>query len=95
MLHRAVLRDYQGRIQVYADERDELERRWVGQALDMAGKPFIERASFVAQTFVTAQEKEARWVEAVTAAPPRGRNGWLYQRAWQAFNREAHLPRER
>ena len=68
MLHRAVLRDYQGRIQVYADERDELERRWVGQALDMAGKPFIERASFVAQTFVTAQEKEARWVEAVTAA---------------------------
>lgn len=95
LLHRAVLRDYPARIGAYVTERDALERTWVAKALGMSGAPFIERAAFVAEAFVAEQEAEARWIEAVTSTRPSRQNRWHYRRAWNRFNQEARMPRER
>lgn len=91
-LHRAVLLDYPSRIACLAAERDELEREFVQGALARLTSPVAERTQFVAECFASAAAAEARWLDQITALPPRSRNGVLYRRAWTGWNRAAALP---
>jgi secernin len=91
-LHRATLRDYATMIQLYRDERDALEEGFVTEALQQAGNPAGERATFAAQCFAEADAAESRWLERVSAAAVRRRPNLLYTMAWSRRNRRAGLP---
>ncbi|NLG71245.1 MAG: peptidase U34 [Chloroflexi bacterium] len=91
-LHRAVLRDFDLRLSTFAEERDELEREFVQQALEMAHCPVEEREAFVQECFERAESAERRWLERVQAQPAGRRLNWLYERAWEGFNRQAGMP---
>ena len=91
-LHRAVLRDYPARLACLTAERDRMEKDFVGAALIYASKPAVERTQFVADCLAEAAAAEERWLDQVSAAPPRGRNPALYERAWAGLNRAAAMP---
>lgn len=91
-LHRATLLDYAHRIHLYCSERDDLEQRFVKQALELASESTGERSVFVAQCFSEAEAAEGRWLEKVSQAPVQKRNSMLYSLAWQGFNRKAQMP---
>lgn len=86
-LHRATLQDYRNRIQLYHAEREELEREFVCQALELADKTTQQRVEFTEQCFVQADQAEERWLERIERQQPADRSGWLYQLAWKRFNR--------
>ncbi len=90
-LHRATLRDYAGRLPLYADERDTLEREFVAGAMGCREASQEERAGYAAQCFAQADEAEARWTARVLGAGGGARQGPLYASAWRKFNREAGM----
>lgn len=91
-LHRAVLRDYPARLACLTAERDRMEKDFVDAALIYASRPADERTQFVADCLAEAAAAEERWLDQVSAIPPRGRNPVLYERAWAGFNRAAAMP---
>jgi hypothetical protein len=91
-LHRAVLRDYPARLACLTAERDRMEKDFVDAALIYASRPAVERTQFVADCLAEAAAAEERWLDQVSAIPPRGRNPVLYERAWAGFNRAAAMP---
>jgi dipeptidase len=88
-LHRATLRDYATRIQLYRNERDILERQFLAGAEAHCHLPLAERAAFATRCFAQADEAEANWTERVLAHPPTGRLKPLYALAWRNFNHSA------
>lgn len=90
-LHRATLRDYPARIEMYRHERDALETTFVEGALACHSAPPSDRFAFSSQCFQKAQQAENIWTERVTDALPVGENGLLYQSAWRKFNRQASV----
>ncbi|HLC34127.1 MAG TPA: C69 family dipeptidase [Anaerolineales bacterium] len=91
-LHRATLRDYATRLPLYAGEREALEQRFVDEALARRRESSRVHAEFVQACFADAARAEQAWLERVEALPRRAHAGWLYERAWTGFNREAHMP---
>jgi dipeptidase len=90
-LHRATLADYAQRMPLYEAERDALEARWVEEALTCARAPAAERYALSARCFAGANEKEQVWQERVMATNVQDRPGWLYNLAWQNFNKQAAM----
>jgi secernin len=88
-LHRAVLRDYGARLEVYRAEREELEAGFRRGASEVETRPTSEQAAFSARCFAEADEATRRWTAAVQAAAPRQRNPIWYEAAWRDFNRQA------
>ena len=93
-LHRATLRDYPSRIQLYRAERDALEAQLVSGALDRAAHPAGERVAFAAGCFAQAGEAEARWLEQVSGTAVQSRPNWLYTLSWNRASRQARMPAE-
>lgn len=91
-LHRATLRDYAARIQVFQDELDALERRFLDGAKAFRVRPLADRAAYSSQCFAEAGGAEARWTERVLAEKPSARTGLLYSLAWHRCNRAAKMP---
>ncbi|HSJ56093.1 MAG TPA: hypothetical protein VLC95_02880, partial [Anaerolineae bacterium] len=92
-LHRATLRDYPARVQLYSAERDALETQFVTGALEQADRPAGARAALATSCFAQAGEAEARWLRQVSDAAPRSRPSRLYTLAWNRANRQARMPR--
>jgi hypothetical protein len=86
-LHRAILRDYAIRLALYRDERDELEKQFIADALQCEPS---RRAEFSAHCFQQAEQAEARWRERVR--PDKPYPGVLYAMAWQQFDAQARMP---
>jgi len=89
-LHRATMRDYR-RIELYRQERDQMEARFVRQALELAGAPKEERLAFSARCFAEACASETEWLERVSNAPGQTRLSWHYALAWKGFNQQAKM----
>jgi secernin len=85
-LHRSTLRNFPKLIRLYQDERDKIEARFVAQALDLAGKPLIERTALVERCYAEAEAAEERWLAQVKTAKEANRTGALFQIAWRGFN---------
>jgi dipeptidase len=85
-LHRSTLIDYPRLVRLYQDERDEIEARFISQALGLTGGLVTERAAFVEHCYAEAEAAEERWLAQVKAARLTNRNGPLYQAAWRGFN---------
>lgn len=87
VLHRATLRDYAARLNLYRRERDELEQRFVSGAFQTP-----DRAAFSAQCFAEAGAAGRRWIDRVRPADLSQPQSVLYSLAWRRFNRRAQLP---
>jgi dipeptidase len=90
-LHRATLADYERLIGFYRQERDEMERRFVQEALELADAPKGERAAFSARCFAQANAAACEWLRRVTQAAGESRSRGLYGSAWRQFNQQAKL----
>ena len=87
-LHRSVLLDYPTRIKAYREERDALEREFLGkvdQALPAQQSELTETA------FTEARNATERWTEQVRGLPIKGRPRWNYRRYWRRQNRKAEI----
>ena len=92
-LHRAILLNYPERIKTYISDRNELEKKFVQGALNLAKAPAADRADFSAQCFREAAQAEADWLKRVEQIPPRKK--LLSARAWNGFNKKAEMPEVR
>jgi secernin len=88
-LHRAVLRDYAMRLNLYREERDALEADFRSGAFNGATRPAPERAAFSAQCFAKAAQATQRWTAQVQQTEIGFRAPFWADRAWRNFNRQA------
>jgi dipeptidase len=96
-LHRAVIRDYPGRLPLYRAERDALEASFLSEAADIyrqtCGLGDSERAQplsdLTASCFERAATATARWTERVSSVPVRQRPPMPFSLAWNIVNRQA------
>lgn len=91
-LHRATLQDYDSRIAIYQSDRDALEAKFVEGALKLKNKSARERGKYSASCFAEAAVAEAEWLKRLEGSPMRSNSAWLYNIAWNKFNREAKMP---
>ena len=90
-LHRATLLNYPERIKTYANDRDELEKKFTQGALRLhaARVSAKERADFTSQCFSEAAQAEAEWLKRVEKIPAK--KALLHSMAWNGFNKRAGL----
>ena len=91
-LHRATLQDYETRLAAYKADRDALEAEFIEGALKVQNKSASERGKYSAECFARAAAAEAEWLKRIENIPARSNGTWLYNLAWNRFNREAKLP---
>ncbi len=100
-LHRTVIRDYPGRMQLYREQRDALEASFVIEADEARTRlsslsPAERTADLVAFTtscFDRAADATSRWTKTVSSAPIRERPSLLFSLAWDILNRRANFER--
>jgi dipeptidase len=90
-LHRATLLNYPERIQTYAADRDEMEKRFIQGALKLskANASAQERADFTNQCLAESLAAETDWLKRVEAVPVK--KSFLHANAWNGFNKKAGL----
>lgn len=93
LLHRATVADYEARIAIYATERDMLEKEIVEGALAIAKGTASKRGKYSVECFARADEIEANWYQRVLQVPAQPKGAWLYNYAWDKFNKQAHMPK--
>ncbi len=77
---------------LYAGARDTLEKGFVDGALVRRHDAPRVHFEYAEACFAEASRAEQVWLKRVESAPRRASLGWLYQRAWSGFNREARMP---
>lgn len=85
-LHRAVLEDYAHRIELFRQDRDQLEDLF----LNAVNQPKVNRRVLSEQCFEQASYKEFEWFERIKNHRARS-NSLLYRLAWAGFNRQAKI----
>lgn len=88
-LHRATLLNYPERIKTFASDRDELEKKFMQGALQLAKASVWERAEFSTQCFNEAAQAEAEWLKRVESVPAKKK--FLHSLAWDTFNKKAGM----
>ena len=88
-LHRAVLENYRERLAAYANERDEMEARFITGALKLQNAPLQERADFTRACYAEALAAEADWLKRVQAVPSS--KSIFHAMAWDGFSKKAGL----
>ncbi len=92
LVHRATIQDYEARIAAYLDERDTTEKGFIDGALNIASASAAKRAKFSADCFEQALTIEANWYERVKQIPAKPKWTWIYNYAWNQFNKQANMP---
>jgi len=90
-LHRLLIEDYDYRVDLFREERDELENEFITKALYLADKDVDQRSDFVRKCYDKAANAEERWFELVASSGIKKRSNWLYALAWKKFNRKAGM----
>jgi secernin len=91
-LHRLTLLEYPDRISRYQQARDELEKGFITQALQLRTESAEKRYEFSTHCFHEAEEAEAAWLQDLESLPDKDSNSALYRLAWRNFNRQAQMP---
>ena len=87
-LHRSLLFDFPNRLRLFDQERDDMEKAWVQQAL---GAPVDQRWELTRNTFRQARQKIREWTERIQSLPLQQSNKWAYSRYWNNQNRKAGI----
>jgi dipeptidase len=93
-LHRAILKDYNGLLPLYQDERDTLEHKFINAALDSAFKDVDFRSELSQECFREALDSEKIWLQKVQNKDRKKRCNRFYSFAWNRLNRQARMPSE-
>jgi len=75
-LHRATMRNYGELIKLYQKDRDDLERRFIFEALKYSTQALAERLKFSTQCFTEAGHAEATWLKHITEAKEKTNRSW-------------------
>ena len=86
-LHREVLANYPERIEVFQEERDELEKEFIRGALEIRAAPRERRREYSRTCFEKARLAEERWLEQVRQQPTKA--SLFHGLAWRGFNKAA------
>ena len=92
-MHREVLTDFADRAPRVRDRIVSLEADLLVRADAVAGniaQTARQRAEITADAFVLAAQAEAELLTQVQRRPVVNRRNWLYRRAWDGFDRDAH-----
>ena len=92
LVHRATIQDYEARIATYLTERDVLEKSFIAGGLNLANTSAKERTTFSAECFAQALKAEPNWYARVKQIPANPQGAWLYNYAWNKFNKQANMP---
>jgi len=87
-LHRSVIFDYETRIAIYKQERDELEDSFIQKAYDTEHE---ECWGVTQKSFQLAREKTEGWIKQVQNVRLRHRPKMSYRRFWKKQNYKAGL----
>jgi dipeptidase len=88
-LHRAVLHNYKDRLGAYAEERSEMEQRFIAGALKLQNASAQERAEYNRACYFEKRAAEAEWLKRVEAIPVK--KSFLHSMAWNGYNQKAGL----
>lgn len=88
-LHRAVLENYQDRLGAYIQDRDEMEKRFIAEALKVQNASSAERAEYSRACYAEKRAAEADWLKRVEAVPAK--KSFLYSMAWNGYNQKAGI----
>lgn len=88
-LHRAVLENYRERLAAYAEDRDEMEKRFIKGALRLQHASAKERADFSRTCYAEKRAAEAEWLKRVQAMPAK--RSFLHAMAWDGYSAKAGL----
>jgi secernin len=91
-LHRATLKAFPARLELYRQERDALEARLVQEAFERRDRPSKEWAAFSAGCFVRAEQAESGWLARLSGSPARKHRRFFYDLAWRSYDRQAGMP---
>lgn len=91
-LHRATLKDYDARLAIYRDERDDLEKDFFHRAFELADRKPEEREKFSRECFEKALQLEDRWIDQIKRHTSGKSRHFLHKRAWNIFDRQARMP---
>jgi secernin len=86
-LHREVLANYPVRSAAFREERDTLEKEFIGGALEINGAPLEQRRVYSQDCFRRASEAEERWLKQVRELPTKP--SLFHGLAWRGFNEAA------
>ncbi|NHJ06176.1 MAG: hypothetical protein EAX90_15215, partial [Candidatus Heimdallarchaeota archaeon] len=100
VLHRLVLNDYSNRIEVYKNERDELEEKVIEQVsrllevLDDKDKNEISHISreFTMKQFSEARLREENWIKKIIDMPVNSKLPIFYRAFWKKRNKRNKMP---
>jgi dipeptidase len=92
LLHREVLRAYDGRLAAYCSDRDDLEEKFLRETRDVVKSDVGQRKDYAEKCFAEARQAEAAWLEKALQVPAE-RQRAAYSLAWRQFNRQAGFPR--
>ncbi|MFW9928503.1 MAG: C69 family dipeptidase [Candidatus Thorarchaeota archaeon] len=97
-LHRLILMDYQNLLQVYQNERDQLEENYIKET-ELAGANTPELRELVDKIFQESMIYENFWFESTykkykEEKPKFGLKKWRYKRYWNKLNKDAKIPLE-
>ncbi len=90
-LHRTTLRDYTNLIGLYRSDRDELETRFINEALLAAYYAPEMRLRMSERCFKEADMAETLWLEKIILQEKHSTGHLLYDLAWHRFNRDSGI----
>jgi dipeptidase len=89
VLHREVLRDFQSRLNSYAEDRDELEAQFLSQA---ASYDKSSRATLTQACFSETADAGDHWLNQVKDVPVQREPNFIYRWFWNKQKRGAGIP---
>ena len=88
-LHREVLRYFQPRLDSFAEDRDEMEAKFLTKA---ASSDRNSRSTFTQACFSEAGAAGDRWYKLVKDVPAQRKPNFIYRWFWNKQNQEAGIP---
>jgi secernin len=88
-LHRSVNKDYAARINLFREERDMFENRFIARAHERMNDGVESRSSLEQECFDQAGKLTEKWIKAVRGNPIKDSTTLYYRYAWRKVNQQA------
>ena len=99
-LHRLVLQDYNHRLSVFKDEKDNLENKFIKETHELhyeithsarARDVVSDLSKFSKEKYLEAREAEFRWIEKIKNMPIKRKTGIFYRKKWDKLSKRNKL----
>lgn len=90
-LHREILRDYNLRIRLLRPDQERIENDLINEVENSRAASPETRRAVTNSAFEQVEQAEEKWRENIISQPVSRANSFLYQMAWNRFNRDAGM----